>query len=55
MRSFAATKDEVLPHDAARRIFGLISSEMALVEDEFERQASRPTIRFRSERLAIEM
>jgi octaprenyl-diphosphate synthase len=40
MRSFAATKDEVLPHDAARRIFGLIRSEMALVEDEFERQAA---------------
>jgi octaprenyl-diphosphate synthase len=40
MQSFVATKDEVLPQDAARRIFGLIRSEMALVEAEFERQAS---------------
>ena len=38
MQTFEATRDGVLPRDAASRIFGLINSEMALVEDEFERQ-----------------
>jgi octaprenyl-diphosphate synthase len=40
MHTVEATKNEVLPRDAARRIFELIESEMELVESEFERQAS---------------
>ena len=40
MDTFAASKEEVLPSSAARRIFELIESEMKLVEAEFERQAS---------------
>lgn len=40
MHSVEATKNEVLPRGAARRIFELIESEMELVETEFERQAS---------------
>lgn len=40
MRTFVATKEEVLPHSAARRIFELIHAEMELIEVEFARQAS---------------
>ena len=40
MQTFAAIKEELLPQNAARKIFSLIKSEMALVEAEFERQAS---------------
>jgi len=40
MPTFLATKEEVLPQHAARKIFGLIGSEMAMIETEFERQAS---------------
>jgi octaprenyl-diphosphate synthase len=40
MQTFAAIKKDLLPQEAARRIFSLIKSEMALVEAEFERQAS---------------
>ena len=40
MQTFVATKEELLPQNAARKIFNLIKSEMALVEAEFERQAS---------------
>lgn len=40
MQTFAATvKSELLPQTAARKIFGLIKTEMVLVEEEFERQA----------------
>ena len=39
MQTFAQVKEELLPQVAARRIFGLIKAEMALVESEFERQA----------------
>jgi len=39
MQTFAQAKEELLPHVAARKIFGLIKPEMALVEAEFERQA----------------
>lgn len=39
MQTFASVKQELLPEVSARRIFDLISSELALVEDEFERQA----------------
>jgi octaprenyl-diphosphate synthase len=39
MQTFAQVKEELLPHVAARRIFGLIKTEMGLVEAEFERQA----------------
>jgi len=39
MNTFAVTKKELLPDNAARKIFGLIKNEMALVEAEFERQA----------------
>jgi octaprenyl-diphosphate synthase len=38
MQFFTAAKKELLPTDAARRIFGLIREEMSLVEVEFERQ-----------------
>lgn len=38
MQTFAHAKQELLPQVAARRIFGLIKPEMALVESEFERQ-----------------
>jgi len=37
---FVATKEELLPRNAAGKIFELIRSEMALVEEEFSRQAS---------------
>lgn len=40
MRSLAKVKDEVLPKLRARQIFGLITEEMRLVEEEFARQAS---------------
>jgi octaprenyl-diphosphate synthase len=40
MQTFVATKKELLPQNAARKVFSLIKSEMALVEAEFERQAS---------------
>ena len=39
MQTFAQVKEELLPHVAARKIFGLIKPEMALVEAEYERQA----------------
>src|SRR4029453_10506544 len=39
MEMFAAIKQDLLPQSAARKIFNLIKSEMALVEAEFERQA----------------
>lgn len=39
MQTFAVSKKEILPDIAARKIFGLIKPEMALVEAEFERQA----------------
>jgi octaprenyl-diphosphate synthase len=37
--TFATKKKELLPNQAAKRIFGLIKDEMGLVEAEFERQA----------------
>lgn len=40
MQTFASIKKEVLPQLKARRIFGLIKSEMELVEAEFTRQAA---------------
>ncbi len=40
MQTFATAKKELFPDATARRIFGLIKREMALVEDEFERQAA---------------
>ena len=40
MQTFAATKEDLLPQNTARKIFGLIRSEMDLVEAEFDRQAS---------------
>ena len=40
MQTFAAIKDELLPSVSARKIFELIKPELALVEEEFERQAS---------------
>jgi len=39
MQTFAASKKELLPNSTARKIFGLVSGELALVEKEFERQA----------------
>ena len=40
MQTFATTKEKVNPNIAARKIFNLIKNELALVEVEFERQAS---------------
>lgn len=40
MQKFAPIREKLNPQTAARQIFGLIKSEMALVETEFERQAS---------------
>lgn len=40
MQFFATKKKELLPNDAARKIFGLVKNELALVEAEFERQVS---------------
>ncbi len=39
MNRFAPVKNELFPDAKARSIFGLIKTEMALVEEEFERQA----------------
>ncbi len=39
MQTFATSKIELLPETSARKIFGLIRDELALVEAEFERQA----------------
>jgi len=39
MQTFATSKKELIPDATARRIFGLVGSELALVEAEFERQA----------------
>ena len=39
MQKFATIKKELLPDTTARKIFGLIRDEMALVEAEYERQA----------------
>ena len=39
MQKFATAKKELVSDVAAKRVFGLIRSEMALVEAEFERQA----------------
>ncbi|MDM7923135.1 MAG: polyprenyl synthetase family protein [Pyrinomonadaceae bacterium] len=38
MQIFAAAKKDLLPSDAARKIFGLIKNELGLVEAEFEKQ-----------------
>jgi octaprenyl-diphosphate synthase len=40
VQSFAAQTKELLPQIAAKKIFGKIKGEMALVEEEFERQAA---------------
>ncbi len=40
MQTFATIKQEVLPQLTVRKIFGLIKTEMALVEAEFARQAN---------------
>jgi octaprenyl-diphosphate synthase len=40
MQTFVATKEQILPQNAARKVFGLIKSEMGFVEAEFERQAA---------------
>ncbi len=40
MQTFATSRKDLFPDAAARRIFGLIKKELALVEQEFERQAS---------------
>ncbi|HUR97536.1 MAG TPA: polyprenyl synthetase family protein [Pyrinomonadaceae bacterium] len=40
MQTFVAIKEELIPQNAARKIFSLIKPEMAMVEAEFERQAS---------------
>jgi len=40
MQRFASVKQELIPNAAAKRAFGLIASEMALVEAEFQRQVS---------------
>jgi octaprenyl-diphosphate synthase len=40
MQTFSPIKEKINPQLAAQKIFDLIKSEMALVEDEFERQAS---------------
>jgi octaprenyl-diphosphate synthase len=39
MQTFATAKKEIFPDSTSRRIFGLIRSEMGMVEAEFERQA----------------
>ena len=39
MQTFATVKKELIPNQAARKIFGLVRDEMSLVEAEFERQA----------------
>ncbi len=40
MQTFSPIKEKLNPHIAAKKIFSLIKDEMALVEAEFERQAS---------------
>ena len=40
MQTFVATKEQVIPQYAARKVFGLIKQELELVETEFERQAA---------------
>jgi len=40
MQTFAPIKEKLNPNIAAKKIFSLIKTEMALVETEFERQAS---------------
>jgi octaprenyl-diphosphate synthase len=40
MQTFAARKQEIIDGQAARKIFGPISTEMALVEAEYQRQAA---------------
>jgi octaprenyl-diphosphate synthase len=40
MQTFSPIREKINPQLAAQKIFDLIKSEMALVEDEFERQAS---------------
>jgi octaprenyl-diphosphate synthase len=40
MQTFATAKKELFPDVAARKVFGLIKREMAMVENEFERQAA---------------
>lgn len=40
MQTFAPIREKLNPHIAAQKIFSLIKTEMALVEAEFERQAS---------------
>ena len=40
MQTFAARKQEIIDGQAARKIFGLISTEMSLVEAEYQRQAA---------------
>lgn len=40
MQTFAPIKEKLNPHIAAQKIFSLIKDELALVETEFERQAS---------------
>ncbi len=40
MQKFAPIREKLNPHIAAQKIFSLIKTEMALVEAEFERQAS---------------
>ncbi|MDQ3087339.1 MAG: polyprenyl synthetase family protein, partial [Acidobacteriota bacterium] len=40
MQTFAPIREKLNPNIAARKIFSLIKTEMALVEAEFERQAS---------------
>ncbi|MGE3466317.1 MAG: polyprenyl synthetase family protein [Pyrinomonadaceae bacterium] len=39
MQTFASVKQELLPEVSARRIFDVVSDELALVEAEFDRQA----------------
>jgi len=38
VQSFASTKNEIITSDAARTVFGLVASELAQIETEFERQ-----------------
>lgn len=40
MQTFAAAKRELFPEATARKIFDLVKNELALVEEEFERQAA---------------
>jgi octaprenyl-diphosphate synthase len=40
LKFFSAAKSKLDPHDRARHVFDLVSSELLLIEDEFRRQAS---------------